>query len=175
MAEVGTTIRCKYCGKKFVTRFTTEKYCSKDCYKAVCEIKIAVSNYARSEKKANGTLREKNCIVCGKQFKTKNIRQKCCGGKCVVELKKNKDKYLGVAQDDCIICGKRFDKKRPTQVCCSPECSRIYQRGYMDEPPKNENKEIKTESLSEFLQQMKKEGYLPHEYGKYQAQKQLQG
>lgn len=172
MAEIGSTIKCKWCGSEFIKRFTSEKYCSKECYKAVCEIKMSETNYKISEQRAKGAVREKTCIVCGKPFETRNARQKCCSGLCALEVRKNEDKYFAFFRGECVMCGKVYRKKSPTQVCCSQECSREYRKGF--EVAKETNKSIKkkekkSEPLSDYLQRMQEAGYEPHEYGKYQA------
>lgn len=187
MAKVGSTIKCKHCGKEFTVRFTTEKYCCKACYQEACKLIIAQSNYNKNEKTAKGTMREKVCIVCGTPFYTKRSRTMCCSGACIVQHNRDlvRKRYYEQREktpkietpkeeSECIVCGAKFIKRNGRQVCCSVECSEWHQKDLIRSYNKKmeaerKAKKNKAKPLTAILKEMKAEGYEPHEYGKYMA------
>lgn len=108
---------CQECGKEFVTKKSTSKYCSREC----CDKALA------RQKRANKP--EYHCEVCGAKVE---IRGKprgehiYCGKKCygIALAEKNKLKR----RRTCVVCGKEFDPillpdgKYSEATTCSEEC-----------------------------------------------------
>lgn len=79
--RVRTKITCKFCGKIAIKSFSNKNkeadYCSLRCL-------------SRSVIEANKKpLREVSCLSCGKTFKTRIARQKCCSRKCIAKWHNN--------------------------------------------------------------------------------------
>lgn len=97
---------CQECGKEFVTKKSTSKYCSREC----CDKALA------RQKRANKP--EYHCEVCGAKVE---IRGKprgehiYCGKKCygIALAEKNKLKR----RRTCVVCGKEFDPSSVVAYC----------------------------------------------------------
>ena len=176
MSKVGSVIKCKQCGKGFVKKIASEKYCCRECYKKAQAEQIADSNYKKNENRATGKTKEKVCIVCGTPFYTKRSRTLCCSGACTIQHRKDLLKYQSISEPkeiECAVCGEKFIRHHSRQVCCSPECSAERQkeqlRSYNRAKSEERAKKKKPKPLTKVLEEMKEAGYQPHEYGKYMA------
>lgn len=186
MAKLGSIIKCKHCGRRFEKKISSEKYCSRECYKEVRAIQLAEFNYQQNEKKSKKTVvHERKCIVCGKSFTTKRARNFCCSGKCEYERRKDRTKHTEEIVYTppklvCVICGEEFEKTYARQICCSPECSKKRHNELTKSYRKEANekavkkKKPKPKPLSVVFAEMKEAGYEPHQYGKYMAELYLQ-
>ena len=99
---------CLYCGKEFIPRKDTQKFCSN-----VCNSRY----YGERNKKY------KTCPVCGKQCWCGSSRRVYCSDECKDKIKKPKQaktKYY------CHICGAEI-KSRSKFYCCE-ECRMEYER-----------------------------------------------
>lgn len=187
MAKIGSIIRCGICGKEFTVRFKKEKYCCKECYQEACAIKMSDFYWQKADKNGKGVPKEKECLYCGKTFTTRNSRIKCCSGACTHAYKRATDKtnVNTFTPEDavCRICGKYYVKTFLEQICCSQDCTLQYYRERSMEKSvqmaakKNAETNTNTKAkrrrkpkpLSKVLEEMKKQGFEPHEYGKYMA------
>ena len=183
MSKIGSVIECGICGKEFTVRFKKEKYCCKECYQEACAIKMADFYWQKADKNGKGVPKEKECLYCGKTFTTRNSRLKCCSGACTHAYKKatdkTKDSTFTPEDAECRNCGGYFVKTFPEQICCCQDCTLQYYRARSMEKSVQKATKEKTETkskrkrkpkpLSKVLEEMKKQGFEPHEYGKYMA------
>ena len=95
------TKQCGYCGKTFEYTRSNQKYCSKDCSKAV-KNKSRKESYRKS--KTNKKPKTKQCLYCGKTFEFTSGRQKYCNEDCSKAVKEEKDKeYARKAESDKLL------------------------------------------------------------------------
>ena len=147
MSEVKVKKDCGWCGKPFVPRKGTSRFCSRSCAKrrppSYKKCRYCNQQYAPKEKfhqsmycsrKCGGLGRrkqpiEKKCPQCGKMFSgPKNIieRQIFCSSKCShLNLRRHR------AIIKCACCGKQFDVykkigKRAVYKFCSTKCAGKY-------------------------------------------------
>lgn len=102
------TKKCLHCGKEFIPRKDTQKFCSK-----VCNSRY----YGEMNKKY------KTCPICGKQFWCGSSRRVYCSDECKEKTKNPKQakpKYY------CHICGAEI-KSRSKFYCCE-DCRKEYER-----------------------------------------------
>lgn len=108
--------KCEYCGKEFVAKNSTHRYCSCSC----------------RDKNRPLTQIQVKCLTCGKEYivESKNRGQKernFCSLKCSYEYRKTHGN-----KKDCIICGKEFVSVKENHVCCSKSCQRKYTKLHTD-------------------------------------------
>lgn len=142
---------CKNCKNEFINTTKHRKdYCD-DCDEIkkhlICEIE-GCSNKAMSfnirKCQTHHTKRgkpeiEKQCVVCGKLFKTKITKRKYCCSECKIEVDKLKlleksrkismKKRIDSGFKSCEVCGERFLPKLfygKKQHCCSEGCRKKY-------------------------------------------------
>lgn len=90
---------CSYCGNTF-SRPVEQKHCSYKCRDA-----------------ANRKLLDVQCVVCGKLFRPRSSKQKCCGKRCGrIKEAQTKRKYWPV----CLWCELEFAPKKSDRIkfCC---------------------------------------------------------
>ena len=78
------TGNCVFCGNPFVKSHANQVYCGDECRYEASKIRLADGRM----KKAGRPL-VVSCIICGADFKPRNIRSKCCSPKCSEENKRN--------------------------------------------------------------------------------------
>lgn len=140
---------CPYCGGEFEQekrRGRVRIYCSRKCQTAanggvkktgVCALcngpcqKPAKHCKECAEKRgAKREIPDRDCIICGKTFRPKRRKAKCCGLEC---SKKAGGRTIAkaIVKDvvlECAICGKSFHPHiyHPDQKTCSYKCKRKY-------------------------------------------------
>jgi len=74
--ENGDYIPCEVCGKEFIRKNYSNRFCSKDCFTSYREQNKPTPAPKRSEKR--------NCLICGKEFicEGKNFSKKFCTREC---------------------------------------------------------------------------------------------
>ena len=140
----------------------------------------------------------KECVICGKLFKSTYNMQKTCSFECSLKLSDlAKARYIEKAKakraaerktyiKKCIICGKVFRTNKTRQRTCSQECSKEHNRNQSREhardrkyqpKPNNEGKKViksrkatNIPSVSEIAAEANKLGM---SYGKYVAMQAL--
>ena len=109
--ENGSYVPCEVCGKEFIRKNYSNRFCSKDCYKKLIE-----ENRERKKAEQNDIkvykARETECKHCGKSFVLKrgSMKQKFCTEECrKASVAENKQKgleilNLGIDTNICIVC-----------------------------------------------------------------------
>lgn len=73
----------------------------------------------------------KQCVICGKEFSTRQFNQITCSEECREEYQRqwhreyHKKKYPPKPPKKCAVCGKEFIPTADKRVFCSPECRKI--------------------------------------------------
>lgn len=129
---------CPICGKTFIRKHSTQKYCSKECnfqskrkyQNKVCPTcgKTFYSPVPRQVYCSQNCvprktpLPEKVCPVCGKVFVLKNRMycRKYCSRDCA-----DKGRSLPIIEKIYPVCNKKFYTKLERQICCSRECANV--------------------------------------------------
>ena len=132
---------CPSCGRKFLAKFSVQKYCSPNCavnhptsktFLPVAPIKISAppDNDTNKPDLLTATFTEKICPVCGKKFMQTSARQKFCSAAC-------REKYHEkppLVEKTCPVCGKVFESNFSTKKYCSNKCKNKHhndQRGHL--------------------------------------------
>lgn len=68
-------LKCKECGKEFITNDSKRHYCSKECYELF-------------QSKRHAPLEERVCLVCGQSFVTSHWSKRYCSETCRKESHK---------------------------------------------------------------------------------------
>lgn len=117
---------CPICGRDFLPRSASHKYCTAGCKGAV----KTLQNRAAAERAASGNAVPMNaqraCAVCGEMFEPRGWRQSICLSlACVRErnrLAKIKER-LGAEDVQCAVCGQLFSRaSSSSRVTCSRAC-----------------------------------------------------
>lgn len=174
-------LKCKDCGKEYVTTAPNSKYClsCSDSRKGNKKIMIEPKFKRMKERKMI-------CKLCGKEYTTSAGYSKYCPG-CMIAAKKiNRMKYyrkkmVGMAKKKekekvtekvdmvinekqvkgdnnntrvCVICGKEFQSNKSYKRTCSLECSRELHNKTNRERKKRERAEKKIIDWNEMVQKM---------------------
>lgn len=119
--------RCEYCGKEYIKRYKTSRWCSHECNKALY----------REEHK---TTYIKVCPICGTEFETSYSRAVYCGSLCAFKARSIKSlEYAKRASHEpmaCAECGGEFIPKSKASRFCSKECNIIYTNKHKKFEPK---------------------------------------
>src|SRR5690625_1245161 len=83
--------------------------------------KASQRNY-RARVRAGQTM-QRRCKVCGKAFKTTDLRRVTCGGECSQTLERTRAK-VQPKERVCVVCGQVFETTVHNKVTCGTECSR---------------------------------------------------
>ena len=156
---------CLICGKKFVSSYGWQKYCSDECSRKA-EL-IRSREYQRQKRIANPKPKPgKICAVCGKKFLPNNNSQKFCSANCRQIFSENKHKITrqGETVKLCLCCGKPFVAKLHTQIFCSKECRKNNRNPCNDDFPKIQKA---TSNLDKVIEMADACGL---SYGQYKAQ-----
>lgn len=107
--------KCCHCGKEFLSKRISHKYCCRSC-------RIASAEDRRSAGTAKSSTRK--CPICENEFKAKNNFQKYCSVECsrtASNMARKKDMQDRV----CPTCGKTYYPHNPFQKYCCTECFKI--------------------------------------------------
>ena len=114
------TLICEHCGKKFLTKKSDARFCSRDCYNNYIKIHGG-SRKGRSEKV------KVQCAECGKiEYVTPSRAKKynCCSTECMGKF--NSKRYNKQITLVCPICGKEYrckqSKKEHHRTCGDKQC-----------------------------------------------------
>ena len=71
---------------------------------------------------------KRECVICGKEFETSNLRAVCCSHKCQKRRSGGKGKwnpeYTELKDFVCEVCGNEFQSYHPKARFCSDKCRR---------------------------------------------------
>lgn len=101
-------ISCQTCGKQFVPRNRSAKYCCKKC-------RWTAGNAKRSKKT------ERSCRGCGDDISAMDARAVYCSNTCRRWVANGNDK-LRTVNTHCLRCGRKFDNLRPGKKWCGQVC-----------------------------------------------------
>ena len=124
--------KCAVCGTEFVKNSSSQKYCSKKCYRK--------AKYIREKNNERVECKETQCPICGKTFMPRSTSQIYCSTECQAkarnirrkkqrqetETKRVEEKKMNFAL--CPVCERVFRKKFGNQKFCSIECKQKSQK-----------------------------------------------
>lgn len=132
---------CHYCGKEYYATMKISKYCSQECYIKSKNKTLKRCCYCGKEfrKNSQSTYCSKDCMnkqiilkkmkiceVCGKVFKSRDIKQKACSKYCAYvlysESNKGVPKKKRIEGKKCKQCGKEYIAYYDKQYYCSRKC-----------------------------------------------------
>jgi len=147
------TFTCIICGESFVRKIYPStkipKVCSLKCRGIHCGLNRKKEKELREIKKTSNKF-ERNCLACGKEFKTNINSQRYCGKECrpsaqpnytlnlyrsklnkeetiideVINLPMIKDKKDEAKKRICIVCNNVFTPYHHKQTICSDDCKK---------------------------------------------------
>lgn len=128
-------IKCRFCGKEFISTRDKQKYCSARCSNA---------GLVRLAKPV-----ERKCAWCGKVFTTDMRNKKYCSAACRNESDNDRSKqwYRKKSKGTtcvCRFCGDEFIREKKNQIYCTDECAKradsVKQNERYKKPPMVSNK-----------------------------------
>lgn len=81
---------CPQCGTEFEPHKHNQKYCSRECYTKVVNVRHKERYHANKKLKPKLPPKKRICVICGAEFKPRSRFAKTCSRECSSKLRRKK-------------------------------------------------------------------------------------